>query len=435
MTLIRHNARQLITRTRITSPRRRGRSAAADRRHASPDDAGFAGFVLVCDVINFSARDTADQVAIVRQLWNAAQSHPLYRRRARQIHINGTGDGLLIAFMTNPLVPHEEVLRFAEDLMKALARMPAPATLRAAIHHGVFRSIAVLQSRRDPLHSQVVGTTVNEAQRLCGFADGGQIVVSEQFVDTWVSPLHSRGRRDRWSMFPPRDEPALEVYVKHNVTLSIRWLLSARSNAIPSRVGMLQLIEDRLMQFLEGIEVALWKSLSRIEKSLSRGTLSARVTILAPQAIRGNVKLVSTGVRFHFRDEGTRAGPTKYLLSGDGAGPPGRAFVSRGVVVRHKLPDYHAGLAQKRRYLQLLATEFGLDDQTVRKFQRKARSFLVFPFGLFDFKDCDPDGVVCVDCGSPLAGFTIRRLRRAIQEVQRGNSLQLSTLWRLRLSL
>lgn len=420
-----HGGRRRVSARRKRPDGRRGRS----------DDAGFAGFVLVCDVINFSARDTGDQVAIVKRLWNATRSHPLYRRRARQIHVNGTGDGLLIAFMTNRLVPHEDVLGFADDLMKALSRMRPPAGLRVAVHHGVFQSVAVHQDRRDPDHSQVVGTTINEAQRLCGFADAGEIVVSEQFVSTWVPRVQLRAQRVMRTMFPPREEPPLEVYVKHNVTLSIRWVLSSRSDAIPARVGMLQTIEHRLMQFLEGIETALWKSLSRIDKSLTREALSARVTILAPQAIRGTLKLVSTGVRFHFRGEDTSAGSTKYALSGDGFGPPGRAFVSRGIVVRHKLPDYHAGPRQAKAYVERLNQEFSLDEATVRNFRRKARSFLVFPFGLIDFKDCEPDGVVCVDCRASLKRFSIGKLRSAMQGIQRGNSLHLSTLWRLRLSL
>jgi TonB family protein len=151
----------------------------------------FVGSVLSIDLGGYSMRSVAQQERVTqrftRLLQKALQSSPSKGRT-----ILDTGDGALITFLGDPEQCFALGLR-VRDVMNAAAQElgcnPGTYPVRLGIHLGSVKLSTGLSG-----NPSIVGDGVNVAERIVGFAEPGQIVVSRAFYDviSRLSDAHAR---------------------------------------------------------------------------------------------------------------------------------------------------------------------------------------------------------------------------------------------------
>lgn len=386
-----------------------------------------SGLILICDIVDFSLLSREEQRQAVQRLWQYIDRDDAVRTLGADRIINGTGDGFMIACPDHKQeVDHEEFIKFAEGMIRHMARSRPRRGLRIGIHQGAFTSID-LEFPIDGLGQcksrQGVGKGINRCARIVSISDDGDITVTEQFINEWADTAND-SIRERFSPRPDKDP--FEIIVKHGETLKLR--LHRPGNRVnrpwPRKIRGMQDAQRQLGQQLELIRIGFEEYLELLCNSLDLG-LDVRVSIFA----RGNHKdagfLLPTQFRHHLKDHGVGEGSTRYSIKNHGSGAAGRAFVGHSPVQLIHLPDPRR---QLKRYIAELAG-VGLDRKTVRGFYRKARAFIAFPFGM-DARH--PDGVVCIDVLEPLAQLSAKDVTEVARFLQSHFSVTLSSLWRLR---
>lgn len=410
-----------------------------------------AGFILICDIVEFSRMEQPDQANAILRLLNFLEGNELLKARYDG-EMNGTGDGALLAWSQRETpVTHGQLLDFAEELVAHMRGARRRIDLRIGIHVGQFRTV-VPASRR--LGIQLVGTGLNECARVSSLGDAGHIIVSEDFVTHWRRAGHFK----REDFFPEAENPIV-AFVKHNEPLGIRVYRGAASGAsLPERLLKLISVDALMMQTLTQIENSFAYTLSNWLRpngspSLSRDQvqemvrkLSARISVLSPASTNGIEQLFPTEYRHHQDPLLRGKGKTPYLIDGSKIeGPLALAFTENKPQVVHrlplaKLPTGGESNGDFERYCAMFS-EHGVGREKIAKMSRLARSYLAFPFGLPYLADPlnsrsrrDPDGVICLDLGDPLEEFEEPQLRACMMETQQYFNSILSALWRLRTS-
>ncbi len=378
----------------------------ATRKRRRTAQSANAGLIVIGDVTNFSRMAMKDQRRVVEGLWEFIQA-----KVSDGMEVNGTGDGALVTFWDNDW-SHHQVVEFAEKWIDHMAKLPTPAMLRVGLHQGPFQVVEIKGLSR----KEIVGTGPNDCARIVSFGDGGHIIATDQFVHGWAQ-FEGDGV---FQHFQPPSKQGIEVFVKHDIPQSIRiFRRNSPSQQPPKRIAHLQQVEDSLNKILREIESLFTKALQAYRKNLTPERVSARVSILAP---RGEY-LESTKYRFH-RTEPTVKGNTHYSINGEGAGPPGKAFVQRQVQILNGLPDF---LTDEDAYVQKMISS-GLSEDVIRNFGRKSRAFMDIPVG---FPESQVDLVVCIDTENPL---TVPRhgLELIATNIAEDFREPLALLWRLR---
>ena len=138
--------------------------------------------VLFLDLVDYS-RNTVEEQLRQKQALNLALAECLERLRQWDRVILDTGDGAAVAFLGDP-----------EDALVAAIGIRAGAgahrlKLRLGINLGPVRLVKDLNGR-----SNVVGDGINDAQRVMGFAEPGQLLVSRSFHDmvSRLSAAHAK---------------------------------------------------------------------------------------------------------------------------------------------------------------------------------------------------------------------------------------------------
>ncbi|HYC46294.1 MAG TPA: hypothetical protein VED01_12535 [Burkholderiales bacterium] len=124
--------------------------------------------VLFLDIIGYSKKSVADQMAVKKQ-FNEALAKALKPIPIQERVILDTGDGAAVTFLGNP----EDALFAGLMLQHANA-----APTRMGINLGPVRVVRDLNGQ-----TNILGDGINVGQRVMSFADEGQLLVSRSFFE------------------------------------------------------------------------------------------------------------------------------------------------------------------------------------------------------------------------------------------------------------
>jgi class 3 adenylate cyclase len=133
---------------------------------------------LFTDLVGFSKGTAADQYSAKAQL-TALLRRDLAMLRESDYWIKDTGDGALIAFVSNPEHALYVALALGHDYGGASGGDGAASnSLRTGLHLGTVKESTDLEGRRN-----FVGDGINAAKRIMDFAVPGQITASRSFFE------------------------------------------------------------------------------------------------------------------------------------------------------------------------------------------------------------------------------------------------------------
>src|SRR5947207_6317706 len=172
--------------------------------------------VLFMDIVGYSKLVTDQQRELLNELNKIVRDTPQFKQAeavGKLIRLP-TGDGMALAFFTNP----ETALKCAIEINQAVGQALPPAEekrgqagalalqLRMGLHSGPVSGVTDVNDR-----SNVAGVGINIAQRVMDCGDAGHILLSSRIADD----LH---QQTRWS---PQLHDLGPVQVKHSVKVEI----------------------------------------------------------------------------------------------------------------------------------------------------------------------------------------------------------------------
>ena len=134
-----------------------------------------ASFVFT-DLVGFSKGTAADQYAAKVRLSSVLQ-RSLAALRESDYWIKDTGDGALIAFVSNPEHALYMALALAHEYPSGEESAPS-SSLRTGLHLGTVKVSVDVEAR-----SNFIGDGINAAKRIMDFARPGQIAASRSFFE------------------------------------------------------------------------------------------------------------------------------------------------------------------------------------------------------------------------------------------------------------
>jgi hypothetical protein len=133
---------------------------------------------LFTDLVEYSKGTAAEQYAAKATLSTILRRN-LAALREVDYRIKDTGDGALIAFVSNPEHALYMALAIAEDFGRAAGEAGFPSnSLRTGVHLGSVKESTDMEARPN-----FVGDGINAAKRIMDFAAPGQITASQAFFD------------------------------------------------------------------------------------------------------------------------------------------------------------------------------------------------------------------------------------------------------------
>jgi hypothetical protein len=133
---------------------------------------------LFTDLVGYSKGTAAEQYAAKATLSGILRRN-LTALRDVDYRIKDTGDGALIAFVSNPEHALYMALAIAEDFGRAAGEAGFPSSsLRTGVHLGSVKESTDMEARPN-----FVGDGINAAKRIMDFAAPGQITASRAFYD------------------------------------------------------------------------------------------------------------------------------------------------------------------------------------------------------------------------------------------------------------
>lgn len=418
--------------SRSQKSRRSRKKARSKQAIASPATNGQttdhheeAGIVCIVDVEKFSTIKTLkQQISLVRNLWQASQKTELIREAGPNAHINGTGDGLLIAV---PFTPSrmKQALRWATDLITDKQVTQFNKKLRFGIHCGPYTILG-----GDP-GKMAVGIALNECARVAGIGDGGHVIVSEAFVRRYAD--HEDWPAIMGVFEPGEEDQHYTVLTKHGAKVNFRiYRTTDDSPPIPRRLKIMQVarqnIQHALPRIAESFVAALREHITfPSELRASAHPLDVRVCVFEPAS--DSEILVSDEFRYHRENQHVRPSEAEYSLRGEGTGVCGRAFCSKSPVVMHNLRIRKEDkIAYDDAHVAL-----GVSQPTIDRWQRHARSFVAFPFSVVELEEkSTPLGVVCIDVMEPLSWMAQEELKGVGSDLMKQYGVLLGALFSLR---
>src|SRR5512132_2773373 len=147
--------------------------------------------VLLIDIVGYSKRSINEQHAAVEELNRIVRASEQFQRAeaASRLTRIPTGDGMLLAFYTNPEAPAQ----CAVDISRALKEHPR-LKLRMGIHSGPVGGVADVNEQ-----ANLAGAGLNIAQRVMACGDAGHILLSKHVAEDlegyqkWRPLLHDLG--------------------------------------------------------------------------------------------------------------------------------------------------------------------------------------------------------------------------------------------------
>lgn len=133
---------------------------------------------LFTDLVEYSKGTAAEQYAAKATLSSILRRN-LATLRDADYRIKDTGDGALVAFVSNPEHALYMALAIAEDFGQTAGEAGFPSnSLRTGVHLGSVKESTDMEARPN-----FVGDGINAAKRIMDFAAPGQITASQAFFD------------------------------------------------------------------------------------------------------------------------------------------------------------------------------------------------------------------------------------------------------------
>src|SRR5438045_3828611 len=159
--------------------------------------------VLFMDIVGFSKSVINEQSEMLRQLNQIVRDTDQVRaaEAAGKLIRLPTGDGMALAFFTNPEAP----LKCAIEVNQKVKARPE-LQLRMGIHSGPVSGVTDVNDR-----SNIAGAGVNIAQRVMDCGDAGHILLSRHIAEDL----------ENYRLWRPYLHPVGECEVKHGVRLDL----------------------------------------------------------------------------------------------------------------------------------------------------------------------------------------------------------------------
>jgi len=133
--------------------------------------------VMMLDIVGYSKKSVSDQISS-KEVFNTMLGAAIKDVPENDRVILDTGDGAAITFLGDIEDALKAVLAFRDSLLSEGANMAPPLEVCMGINLGPVRLVKDINGR-----ANIVGDGINVAQRVMGFAKGGQILVSRSYFD------------------------------------------------------------------------------------------------------------------------------------------------------------------------------------------------------------------------------------------------------------
>jgi len=152
--------------------------------------------VFFLDIVEYSKKSVAGQISL-KERFNAFLSIAIRDVPVADRIILDTGDGAAISFLGDIEDALQAALSVRSSLLGEGVRMEPPLLVRMGINLGPVRLVKDINGLPN-----IVGDGINVAQRVMGFADAGQILVSRSYFDAvsrlsheYAGMFHYQGAR------------------------------------------------------------------------------------------------------------------------------------------------------------------------------------------------------------------------------------------------
>ena len=152
--------------------------------------------VFFLDIVEYSKKSVSGQISL-KERFNAFLSIAIRDVPVADRIILDTGDGAAISFLGDIEDALQAALSVRSSLLGEGVRMDPPLLVRMGINLGPVRLVKDINDQPN-----IVGDGINVAQRVMGFADPGQILVSRSYYDAvsrlsqeYAGMFHYQGSR------------------------------------------------------------------------------------------------------------------------------------------------------------------------------------------------------------------------------------------------
>jgi hypothetical protein len=152
--------------------------------------------VFFLDIVEYSKKSVSGQISL-KERFNAFLSIAIRDVPVNDRIILDTGDGAAISFLGDISDALHAALSMRSSLLNEGVRMEPPLLVRMGINLGPVRLVKDINGQPN-----IVGDGINVAQRVMGFADPGQILVSRSYYDAvsrlsqeYAGMFHFQGSR------------------------------------------------------------------------------------------------------------------------------------------------------------------------------------------------------------------------------------------------
>ena len=152
--------------------------------------------VLFLDISEYSKKQVAEQI-ILKEAFNSFLAKAISDIPVNDRIILDTGDGAAISFLGDVSDALKVTLSLRESFFQEGVLMTPPLLVRMGINLGPVRLVRDINGQPN-----IVGDGINVAQRIMGFADTGQVLVSRSYYDAvsrlskeYAGMFHFQGSR------------------------------------------------------------------------------------------------------------------------------------------------------------------------------------------------------------------------------------------------
>lgn len=251
--------------------------------------------VLFLDIVEYSKKSVAGQISL-KDRFNDYLSAAIRDVPVADRIILDTGDGAAINFLGDVEDALKAALSLRESLLNEEPDLEHPLLVRMGINLGPVRLVRDINGQPN-----IVGDGINVAQRVMGFADASQILVSRSYFDavsrlspTYAGMFHYQGSRtdkhvrehEIYAIGYPGDQTA-----KHTEAGAITGQLAGRYSALVDTVKLgWGAAAGKLDAFAEG-QLARYRKADSKQRAIYIAALAAPVVVLiAGVALKVSVK-------------------------------------------------------------------------------------------------------------------------------------------------
>jgi len=152
--------------------------------------------VIFLDIVEYSKKSVSGQISL-KERFNAFLSIAIRDVPVNDRIILDTGDGAAISFLGDISDALHAALSMRSSLLNEGVRMEPPLLVRIGVNLGPVRLVKDINGQPN-----IVGDGINVAQRVMGFSDPGQILVSRSYYDAvsrlsqeYAGMFHYQGSR------------------------------------------------------------------------------------------------------------------------------------------------------------------------------------------------------------------------------------------------